>query len=141
MKTFVLVLPLLLMGSGVVGAAECPPGSELTLIGSIAVGAAGSDSAGQTDLVIGSGALVRKLTQTCGGTACVGTAFDADSNSDATPRGTGYVNATVKAEPGAPANESRTLAFDPALRFENGISIHNTAAANVTLAYGCKQGP
>ena len=135
-KAFV-VLTLLLVGQRA-WAAECPPGSELGLIGSIAVGAAGSDSAGQTDLVIGSGALVRKITQTCGGTACVGTGYDADSNSDATTVGTGYVNATVKAEPGAPANESRTLDFDPPLKFNNGISFHNTAAANVTLVYGCK---
>ena len=134
MKKLLIALTLLLMGQGVVLAGECPSGSELGLIGSIAVGAAGGD----TDLVFGSGALVRKITQTCGGAACVGTAFDADNNADATTVGTGYVNATVKAEPGAPANESRTLDFDPPLKFSNGISIHNTAGANVTLAYGCK---
>ena len=132
-KAFIVVT-LLLVGQRV-QAAECPPGTSLQVIGQVQVGATTSAA---TDLVSSSGRQVRMITQTCGSTACAGTSYDADGNGDVVPTGTGYVNANVKAEHGAPANESRTYPYDPPLAFVNGISVHNIDVTNATLFYECR---
>ena len=129
-----IVLTLFLMGQGAVQAAECPAGTTLQVIGQVR-GQAGTSAA--TELVSSAGALVRASRVACGGTACRATAYDADSNSDETTTGTGYVDANVKEEPGAPANESRWETYDPPLSFTNGISVHDDGNVNGVLFYRC----
>lgn len=130
MMRWVIVLTLLLMGQ-VGWAAECPPGSLLTVIGTVQDGPS-------TEVITDAGAQVRAVRVSCGGTACVATLYDAGSNAENLAGSVGYVNANIKDEPGSPANESRWYPYDPPLDFRNGISMHDDGNVGGVLAYTCK---
>lgn len=137
MKQLLVVLTLLLAGQGVAWAADCPPGTQLQLIGQFR--GQGGTSAG-TEVISTAGAQVRMLTVSCGGTACVSTLYDVDSNGDTNDNTgvAGFVDGNVRIEPGAAANTSTTLEFDPPLAFVDGINAHDDGNVNGIGAYGCR---
>ena len=131
MKAFVIGIGLCVAGQGMAWAAECPPGTTLQVIGGVRTGVADL-----TQNISTGGHLVRATRVSCGPAACVATVYD----SDGTNRDAGSVNidANVKEEPGAPANESRWTTYDPPLTFTEGISFHDDGNVGAFLAYECR---
>lgn len=133
MKTSMLSLlgGLVVLGVGmgsVQAGSECPPGTFTRVIGSVVTSNANSGDRSITD----SGAQVRRVTVSCGGTACVATLYDSDGGSP-----TEVETADVKAEPGCAANQSCTLDFDPPLQFVEGVNFSDDANVNAVIAYTC----
>ena len=123
---------LLVVGQGLAGASECPPGTTTQVIGQVFTA---NDTTGPTTgygVISTVGHLVRRITVSCG-SACTAGLYDSDSTVSL-PMG----NDKVRAEPGAPANESRSLEFDPPMSFKNGISARDDANVNAVLVEECR---
>lgn len=131
MRKILIVIGLLLFGQGIAFAKECPPGTNLSPIGSI-YGSYTTDV--DTSQVSTIGHDVRATVVSCGGTACVATVYDADPTGDSVY----YVNANVKLEPGAVASTSFYQEYDPPIHFNYGIAAHDNGDVNGFLAYECK---
>lgn len=129
MKQVVIVLALLFGGAAMAWATECPDGTTLQVVGTVATG---NRTGSQPTEISGGGHLVRKIVVACAGTACVATLFDGDTN----PSSLG--NAQVKAEPGAPASTSTVNDFDPPLAFKDGIQFYDDGNVNAILLYECR---
>lgn len=127
MRKFMLVIGLLLLGQLKVWAHECPPGTTLQVIGTVQNGPL-------TEVVSVTGHKVQASRVSCGGTACVATAYDADIPGDSQ----GYTDANVKDEPGAAANTSSWTVYDPPLTFIYGIATADDGNVNGALYYECR---
>lgn len=127
--SIVIALGMSLMGGGIVWAADCPTGTFLKVIGTAQT--AGADLTSITS----QGHWVRAVRVSCGGTACVATLYDTTAGSGGTG---GVVDADVKDEPGAPANESRWYTYDPPMLFANGIGFHDDGNVNGIITYECR---
>lgn len=128
MKTWLWVVPLLLVGQQVVRADEfpsCPPGTFLERIGSVA------STASATTNVAASGHAVRASRVACGGTACRATIYDSSTAA-------GRVNGNIKEEPGSAANTSAWTDYFPPLRFTTGIDVAHDANVVGTLLFECR---
>ena len=131
MRKLVLVIGLLLLAQVSVFSADCPPGTGLEVIGSVAGG--GSTDTGSTVVTI-TGHEVRASRVACGGTACTATLYDADGPNDSIYT----ADAQVKDEPGAAASTSTWTEYSPPLSFQYGIVAHDNGDVNGVLAYECR---
>ena len=128
MKKLLFVLTLCLLGQGMGWAADCPPGTQTRVIGSVQTANGGFGAVTISTI----GHLVRRLVVACAGTACVATLYDSDNDS------TNNVDARVRAEPGSAASTSSVVDFDPPLPFDEGITMHDDGNVNSLLAYECR---
>ncbi len=116
----IAVVGLGLLASNV-WAADCPPGTFLKHIGSVAT---------VSGVVSTTGHKVRASRIACG-SACVGGVHNADT-------GVASSNATINDEPGAPANTSIWTEYDPPLDFNEGIYFQDDGNVNALLLFECK---
>ena len=127
MKYAMGLVALLVVGGASTAWAECPPGTFLKKIGTVATG---TNAIGSTDITT-AGAQVRMSVVSCAGTACVATLYDADAADS------NNVDGTVTLEPGAPASTSVTQTYDPPISFSSGITMKDDGNVNAVLLYGC----
>ena len=122
-----IVLTLILGGfGGVAFADDCPPGTGLRKIGTVA-STASADTALST-----AGAKIRASRVACTTTACRATLYDSDTLSDR------LVNANIIDEPGAAASTAAWTEYDPPILAVEGITARLDANATGVLVFECR---
>lgn len=120
-----VLMALLLLGARVALAdsGDCPPGTYLKPIGTVATA---------SGIVSTIGHEVRASRIACAGTACVAGVYNADSLG-------AMVDADIVDEPGAPANTSIWTEYSPPLSLTEGITVVDDGNVNAIQLYECRR--